>query len=115
MTSLNDCPKGRSQFVTIASDDLIVIDRKTFKQVYTLIGKCADQMGCSRHCEIFLTSLNNYLSELDSPEASKSLLLLNTWLDVMPEEFGEIAGWLDDARGVMKLILDGSKMGENHD
>jgi hypothetical protein len=111
MTFLNDCPQGRSQFLTFESDDKIVIDRKTFKQVYTLLGKCVDQLEHSRHCEIFLTSLDKYLSESDSLEASKSLLLLNYWLDVMPESFEDIAGWLDDAREMMKLILDGSKMG----
>lgn len=107
-------PEGRSQKLTLSdkSDDKIVIDRKTFKQILALLGRSVQQLEHSRHCEIFLTSLDKHLSESDSPEAYKSLLLLNYWLDVMPESFEEIARWLDKAEELMQLILTASKTGE---
>ena len=111
MTFTDDCPCGRSQFLTFESTDKIVIDRKTFKRLLALLNSCADELVNPRDCEIFLTSLDTYLSESDSPEARKSLLLLNYYRDIVPDALEEIADRLEEARGIFKFILATSKLG----
>ena len=111
MTFTEDCPGGRSQFLTFESTDKIVIDRKTFKRLLALLNSCADELVNPRDCEIFLTSLDTYLSESDSPEARKSLLLLNYYRDIVPDALEEIADRLEEARGIFKFILATSKLG----
>ena len=111
MTFTDDCPCGRSQFLTFESTDKIVIDRKTFKRLLALLNSCADELVNPRDCEIFLTFLDTYLSESDSPEARKSLLLLNYYRDIVPDALEEIADRLEEARGIFKFILATSKLG----
>ena len=112
MSHTGDCPCGRSQHLTFAeSNDKIVIDRKTFKQLLALLNSCADELVNPRDCEIFLTFLDTYLSESDSPEPRKSLLLLNYYRDIVPEALEEIADRLEEARGIFKFILAASKLG----
>ena len=111
MTLSEDCPGGRSQFLTLESTDKIVIDRKTFKRLLALLNSCADELVNPRDCEIFLTFLDTYLSESDSPEARKSLLLLNYYRDIVPDALEEIADRLEEARGIFKFILATSKLG----
>jgi hypothetical protein len=115
MTIKNDCPAGRSQFLTSESDDKIVVDRQTFKKLFLLLGRCANNLMMSRRNEIFLTSLKNYLPDFETDEASKSLLLLGIWLDVVPEALEETAGWLDEAKEIMNVILSASKLGGRND
>lgn len=95
--------------------DKICIDRKTFKELFLLVGRCADELVNPRDCEIFLTSLDIYLSESDSLEARKSLLLLNHYRDVVPEALEEIADWLEEIRETMKVILAASKLGGSNE
>jgi len=59
--------------------------------------------------------LLNYLSENDSPEPRKSLLLLNYYRDIVPEALEEIADRLEEARGIFKSILTTSKLGGDND
>jgi hypothetical protein len=115
MTIQHDCPAGRSQFLTSESDDKIVVDRQTFKKLLLLLGHCADNLTASRHNGIFLTCLKDYLSDFETDEAIKSLLLLGIWLDVVPDTLEEIAGWLDEIREAMKVILNTSKLGGRDD
>ena len=100
MSHTDDCPCGRSQFLTFESTDKIVIDREMFKQLLALLNSCADELVNPRDREIFLTSLDTYLSESDSPEARKSLLLLNYYRDIVPDALEEIAARLEEARGI---------------
>jgi hypothetical protein len=95
--------------------DKICIDRETFKQLLALLNSCVDELVNPRDCEIFLTFLDTYLSENDSPEPRKSLLLLNYYRDIVPEALEEIADRLEEARGIFKSILAASKLGGDHD
>jgi hypothetical protein len=95
--------------------DQICIDRKTFKQLLALLNSCVDELVNPRDCEIFLTFLDTYLSENDSPEPRKSLLLLNYYRDIVPEALEEIADRLEEARGIFKSILAASKLGGDND
>jgi hypothetical protein len=111
MSHTDDCLCGRSQFLTFESTDKIVIDRETFKQLLALVGSCADELVNPRDCEIFLTFLDTYLSESDSSEARKSLLLLNYYRDIVPDALEEIAERLEEAKGIFNFILAASKLG----
>jgi hypothetical protein len=91
--------------------DKICIDRETFKQLLALVNSCVDELVNPRDCEIFLTFLDTYLSENDSPEPRKSLLLLNYYRDIVPDALEEIADRLEEARGIFKFILAASKLG----
>jgi hypothetical protein len=95
--------------------DKICIDRETFKQLLALLNSCVDELVNPRDCEIFLTFLDTYLSENDSPEPRKSLLLLNYYRDIVPEALEEIADRLEEARGIFKSILAPSKLGGDND
>jgi hypothetical protein len=114
MSHTDDCPCGRSQFLTFESTDKIVIDRKTFKQLLALVTSCADELVNPRDCEIFLTFLDTYLSESNSPEARKSLLLLNYYRDIAPEALEEIAARLEEAKGIFNFILTASRLGSGN-
>jgi hypothetical protein len=115
MSHTGDCPCGRSQFLTFESTDKIVIDRETFKQLLALLNSCADELVNPRDCEIFLTFLDTYLSESDSPEPRKALLLLNYYRDVVPDALEEVADRLEEAIGIFKFILAASKLGGGND
>ncbi len=105
------CPKGRSQLLTSDLGDKIVIDRKTFKQLRSLIHECDDTLSNPRNCEIFLTSLDTYLSDTPKPEVTKCLLLLNYYRDIVPDALTDIAGWLEEARELIGVILAASELG----
>jgi hypothetical protein len=116
MSHTDGCPCGRSQHLTFAeSNDKIVIDRKTFKQLLALLNSCVDELVNPRDCEIFLTFLDTYLSENNSPEPRKALLLLNYYRDVVPDALEEVADRLEEARGIFKFILATNKLGEGND
>ena len=95
--------------------DKICIDRETFHQLFALLTSCVDELVNPRDCEIFLTFLDTYLSENDSPEPRKSLLLLNYYRDIVPDALEEIAGRLEEARGIFKFILAASKLAGGND
>jgi hypothetical protein len=95
--------------------DKICIDRETFKQLLALLNSCVDELVNPRDCEIFLTFLDTYLSENDSPEPRKSLLLLNYYRDIVPEALEEIADRLEEARGIFNFILTTTKLGGGND
>jgi hypothetical protein len=112
MSHTDGCPCGRSQHLTFAeSNDKIVIDRKTFKQLLALLNSCVDELVNPRDCEIFLTFLDTYLSENNSPEPRKALLLLNYYRDIVPDALEEIADRLEEAREIFKFILTASRLG----
>ena len=105
------CPKGRSQLLTSELGDKVVIDRKTFKQLRSLIWHCEASVEYSRNSDIFLTSLDTYLSECENPEAKKSVMLLKVYRDTVPEALEEAAGWIEEARELTDTILAASHLG----
>jgi hypothetical protein len=109
-------PEGRSQKLT--SPDMVMIDRKTCRELGKLIGRTIDQMQNVRHSEIMLTSLQYHLSELaddkklhNSFEIGKGLLLLKYWLDVVPKFQGEIIDWQQTAFDIIQVALAASELG----
>jgi hypothetical protein len=111
MPDATDCHCGRSQNLSSYLDGKIVIDQKTFKRLRSLIHECDDTLSNPRNCEIFLTSLDTYLSDTAKPEVTKCLLLLNYYRDIVPEALTDIAGWLEEARDLMGVILAASELG----
>ncbi len=110
-------PEGRSQKLTSASGDMVSLDRKTCHELGKLVGRSIDQLQAIRHCEIFLTSLDRHLSELEdkelakSPDISKALLLLQHWLDFVPESQADITEWLQTAFQTLQIVLAASDLG----
>ena len=115
MSHTDGCPCRRSQFLTFESTDKIVIDRETFKQLLALLNSCVDELVNPRDCEIFLTFLDTYLSENNSPEPRKALLLLNYYRDIVPDALEEVVDRLEEARGIFNVILAASKLGGGND
>jgi hypothetical protein len=98
MTFRDDCPCGRSQYLTFAeSSEKFLVDRKTFEELLLLVHWCTDELVNSRFrdCDNFLTALENYRLS-DSPETSESFeirktsLLLNYYHDIIPEALDEV-------------------------
>jgi hypothetical protein len=110
-------PEGRSQKLTSAPGDMVSLDRKTCHELGKLIGRSIDALQTIRHCEIILTSLDHHLSELEdrdlatSPDVSKALLLLQYWLDFVPESQTEMAGWLQKAFQTIQVVLAANELG----
>ena len=111
MTFSDDSLCGRSQDLTCAeSNNKIVIDRNTFEQLVAFVEGSAEELVKPRDCEIFLTCLDIYLSQTGNPDPRKSLLLLNLYREVIPNALLEIAGWLEEAREIINVILAASKL-----
>jgi len=97
--------------------DQICIDRKTLDGVLKLIVQCIGAIKNARHCEIFLTSLNHSLcewSELElanEDEITKLQLLLNYWLEVVPESLEEVEGSLKESTQILQTIFAASRLG----
>jgi len=108
-------PEGRSQKLT--SPDMVMIDRKTCHELGKLIGQRIDQLQNIRHCDIFLTSLDHHLSELEdkqlakSSDISKALLLLEHWLGFVPETQTDIDDRLTKAFTTLQVVLAASELG----
>ena len=110
-------PEGRSQKLTSASGDIVSLDRKTCHELAKLVGRSIDALQTIRHCEIIITSLDRHLTELEdrelrtSLEVSKALLLLQYWLDFVPETHTEIDGWLDKTFQTLQVVLAANELG----
>jgi hypothetical protein len=110
-------PEGRSQKLTSAPGDMVSLDRKTCHELGKLVGRSIDALQTIRHCEIIITSLEHHLSELEdkelakSPDIAKALLLLQYWLDFVPETHTEIDGWLTKAFQTLQIVLATSELG----
>jgi hypothetical protein len=85
------------------SEDVVILDRKTFEEIFSLIGNCVDAITNLQPCEIFITSVKRCLSDTgnlelaSSVELSKIILLLECWLDVVPKSHEEMDGWRQQA------------------
>ncbi|MCC3530430.1 MAG: hypothetical protein JGK21_20525 [Microcoleus sp. PH2017_22_RUC_O_B] len=100
MALSDDCPCGRSQLFTFESRDKIVIDRETFKRVFSLVCRSVDTLANVRHREIFLDSLNNYLTEsteLDDSDCFRGSLLLDAYYEYVPASLALLEDNLQEA------------------
>lgn len=114
-------PCGRSQFLSLAPKEMISLDRHTLDEVVRLIAGCINLVKNARHCEIFLTSLDHSLrqwSELeiaDEDEICKLQVLLQPWLDVVPESLQDIEELLNDTSGTLQMVLTASRLGGSNE
>ncbi|MEG4812490.1 hypothetical protein QUA82_33490 [Microcoleus sp. F8-D3] len=107
MPHSDDCPCGRSQLFTFESNDKIVIDRKTFKRLLGLICQSTDLLVNARHREVFLESLNTYLSEateLDGADCFRASLLLDAYYEYAPASFSLLDDNLQEALELMREV-----------
>ena len=113
MTLADDCPKGRSQFLTFKTKEIITVDRPTFERILTLL------IGCSNHLEylvtheIFVGAARDYLATFDNLESRKALALVSVWTDTSTETFDEFSDCLDEAVQSIKFILAAAAGGRN--
>jgi hypothetical protein len=110
MTFSDGCPCGRSQHLTSESNDKIVIDRKTFKRVFSLLQIGVDELTNARHREIFLDCLDTYLVEsvvLDDSRCFQASLLLDAYYEYVPASLAQLGSNLQEAFELMR--------GVNHD
>ena len=120
MTFSDDCPCGRSQDLTCVSSEMVTLDRKTFEEIYGLIGNCVDAIADLQRCEIFITSTERCLMEMgnlgaaNNAQLSKIILLLESWLNVVPKSQSEMYRWLQSANGTTFLVLAKAKSGKSN-
>jgi len=117
MPKSEGCPEGRSQFLSLAPREMVSLDRPTLEGVLQLIVRCIGAIKNARHCEIFLTSLHHSLcewSELElanEDEITKLQLLLNYWLEVVPESLEEVEDSLKESTQTLQTIFVASRLG----
>ena len=101
MTFTEDCPDGQSQDLTCAdADEKIVIDRKMFKQVCSLLLSSVDEITNTRHREIFLKSLKNLFFEgvdMDGSGFAEASLLLEAYYDYVSPSLAQLDSNLKEA------------------
>lgn len=113
-------PDGRSQFLSLAQGEMISLDRHTLDEALKLIGSCINLVKNARHCEIFLTSLALSLSKwseleiADEDEICKLQVLLQPYLDVVPESLEDVEELLNDTSANLQVILAASRLGGEH-
>jgi hypothetical protein len=94
MTSTEDSPNGRSQDLTCSeSDGKIVIDLKTFNQIFELISVSIDEISQARRREIFLYSLEHHLTRsenFDDFPRIEVALLLDAYYDFVPASLAKL-------------------------
>jgi hypothetical protein len=104
-----DSPQEGQQALMV---ERIEIDRVTLKKLALLVGQSCYNVQSSRTSEILLTSLNKHLDESSNPEeAAKSSLLLDGYLDVVPEWLEESERLLTEAVDQLSFILAASNLG----
>jgi hypothetical protein len=120
MTLKEDCSSGRSQDLTCASEETVTLDRKTFDEIYGLIGDCVDVIADLQRCEIFITSTERCLMEMgnlgvaNNAQLSKIILLLESWLKVVPQSQSEMYRWLQQANAISYQVLAPIKLGKSN-
>jgi hypothetical protein len=109
MPKSNTHPESQPQALMV---ERIEIDRVTLKKLALLVGQSCYNVQSSRTSEILLTSLDNYLGESSNPEeAAKSSLLLDGYLNVVPEWLSETERLLTEAVDQLAFILAASNLG----
>ena len=90
----------------------LTIDSLTLKKLALLVEQSLYNLQSSRTSEIFLASLENYLGESSNiEEGSKSSLLLDAYLNVVPKLLEEAEGLLTQANDQLAFILAASNLG----
>ena len=101
MTFTEDCPDGRSQDLTCAeADDKILVDRKMFERVCSLLLSSVDEIANTRHREIFLRSLKNLFFEgvgLDDFGCAEASLLLEAYYKYVSPSLAQLDSDLKEA------------------
>ncbi|HEX8549311.1 MAG TPA: hypothetical protein VF691_20285 [Cytophagaceae bacterium] len=94
MTLTEDSPDGRSQDLTCAeSEEKILIDLKTFNQIFELISVSIDEISQARRREIFLYSLEHHLTRsenFDDFPRIEAALLLDAYYDFVPASLAKL-------------------------
>ena len=94
MTFTKDSPNRRSQDLTCPeSDGKIVIDLKTFNQIFELISVSIDEISQARRREIFLYSLEHHLTRsenFDDFPRIEAALLLDAYYDFVPASLAKL-------------------------
>lgn len=90
-----------------SDDDKICIDRKTFKRLFSIVCSSTDILANARHREVFLDSLDTYLSEpteLDGDDCFRASLLLDAYYEYVPASLDQLGSLLDEAFELMREI-----------
>ena len=103
---------GRSQNSTSAAADVVVVDRQTLTKLMKLLIFCADQLDETSKGDIMLYSLQHYLTEKETPDPGKAVLLVNYWLETAPEVLEELSSDLREGGNVLQMVLDASQLGQ---
>jgi hypothetical protein len=101
-------------------EDTVVLDRKTFEELWHLIGNCIEAITELQHTSVFIASARRCL--LDTPnfqvvssvEVGEAVLLMDTWFKTVPQSHKEIDGWLQQANATACLVLFLMKSGKSH-
>ncbi len=99
----------RSQNSRPLPADLVTCDRKTLKDVLRTLSRCSDAVQAVNHQEIMLVSLDNYLTEGKNINVNKSILLLQSWLEFVPERLKEVEERLNEVHETIRVILEATK------
>ena len=117
MTLTDDSPDGRSQDLTCAeSNDKIVIDLKTFNQIFELICSSVDEISNARRREIFLFSLDHHLTRsqtFDDSARIEASLLLDAYYDFVPVSLAELDRNFQEAWELMDEVKTNLRGGSN--
>src|SRR6476660_7788166 len=99
------CPCGQSQqpVTPELGDNMIAIDRETFRQIFSLLNRSTDVLVNARHREIFLECLNSHLLEsngFDGDQLFQASLLLDAYYEYVSPSLAELGTYLDEAREI---------------
>jgi hypothetical protein len=117
MSHTDGCPCGRSQDLTCAeSDEKIVIDLKTFNQIFELICSSVDEISNARRREIFLYSLDHHLTRcqnFDDSARIEAALLRDAYYDFVPVSLAELDRNFQEAWQLMEDAKTNLRGGSN--
>jgi hypothetical protein len=108
MTFTDDSLCGRSQDLTCAeASDKILVDRKKFKRICSLLLSSVDELTYARHREIFLKSLRKLFFEsvgLDDSGCAQARLLLEAYSDPVFPTLAQLDSNLEEAFNLMREV-----------
>jgi hypothetical protein len=99
---------------------MVTLDRKTLEEIFSLIRDCTDTITNLRHSYVFITSAVRCLLDTgnfelsSSTEVSEAVLLMNSWLEVVPKSHKEMDAWLQQANAITYLALAPIKLGKSN-
>lgn len=110
MSHTDDCPQGQSQNLTFESTDTVVMDKKTFMRILSLVGRSVDELSNARHREVFLDCLNTYLLEIpaqsqeDDSYIFRATLLLDSYYEYVSPTLALLDTELQEAYDLMRAV-----------